>query len=65
MVDWSEADWRSSTLCANGTCVEVAVVEGQIGMRDSKEPDGPVLQFDRKSWDNFLAGVRNSEFDLL
>jgi hypothetical protein len=64
MADWSDADWRRSTCCANGSCVEVAVAEGQIAMRDSKIRNGPILEFDRKAWEAFLAGVQNGEFDL-
>jgi hypothetical protein len=65
MADWSEADWRRSTLCANGSCVEVAVADRHVAMRDSKMRNSPVLQFDRKSWEAFLVGVRHGEFDLV
>jgi predicted secreted Zn-dependent protease len=64
MADWSEAIWRRSTRCANGSCVEVAVAGGHVAMRDSKIRNGPLLQFDRESWEDFLAGVRRGEFDL-
>jgi hypothetical protein len=64
MADWSEANWRRSTRCANGSCVEVAVAKDQIGLRDSKVHDGPVLQFTSDAWESFVAGVRNGEFDL-
>lgn len=63
MVDWSEANWRRSTLCATGSCVEVAIAGRHVAMRDSKSNRGPVLEFDRKAWEDFLAGVRNGEFD--
>jgi hypothetical protein len=33
-------------------------------VRDSKMPDGPVLSFDADEWQSFLAGVKDSEFDL-
>jgi Domain of unknown function (DUF397) len=36
---------------------------GQIGVRDSKSPHGPVLQFTPGEWDAFTAGVRNGDFD--
>jgi hypothetical protein len=32
-------------------------------MRDSKDPDGPVLGFDRGSWATFVASARAGEFD--
>lgn len=65
MADWSEADWKRSTLCGAGSCLEVAVAESHVAMRDSKVQKGPILQFDQESWEEFLAGVRGGEFDLV
>ncbi|TYB69689.1 DUF397 domain-containing protein [Nonomuraea sp. PA05] len=57
--------WRRSSFCNGATaCVEVAEVEGLVALRDSKEPDGPVLLYSRLEWEAFLAGVRAGEFDL-
>ncbi|GAA0398024.1 DUF397 domain-containing protein [Acrocarpospora corrugata] len=47
-----------------GECVEVAVVSA-ILVRDSKDPDGPVLSFTPGEWAAFCAGVRDGEFDVL
>lgn len=44
-------------------CVEVAVCTCGIKVRDSKNPDGPVLNFTWPEWAAFLAGTRNGEFD--
>jgi Domain of unknown function (DUF397) len=57
--------WRkSSASLANGNCVEVARLSGElIGVRDSKRPPGHVLRFTRAAWDAFLRGVREGEFD--
>jgi Domain of unknown function (DUF397) len=63
MADWSMADWRRSTLCGTNSCVEVAFAASDVAIRDSKLRRGPVLQFDRVTWEEFLAGVRNGEFD--
>lgn len=35
-----------------------------IGMRDTKDREGGTLVFPRESWDDFIAGVKGSEFDL-
>jgi hypothetical protein len=35
-----------------------------VGVRDSKDEGGPVLEFDRKTWGAFLDGVRAGTFDL-
>jgi hypothetical protein len=49
---------------SNGNCVEVAGLPGdQIGVRDSKDTEGPVLRFTPDEWNAFLGGVRNGEFD--
>jgi Domain of unknown function (DUF397) len=58
-------DWAKSSLSyANGNCVEVAGLSGDlIRLRDSKNPNGPTLQFTPAEWDAFLGGVRNGEFD--
>ena len=52
-------DWRKSKHSGyNGDCVEVADMGGQIGVRDSKNPGGPVLKFTRTEWAAFTAGIR-------
>lgn len=57
---------KSSPSYSNGNCVEVAnLPEGNIGVRDSKDPDGPVLVFTADEWAAFLGGVRSGEFDHL
>jgi hypothetical protein len=55
---------RSSFSYANGDCVETArLPDGDIVVRDSKDPEGPVLRFTATEWKAFTAGVRNGEFD--
>ena len=55
---------KSSLSYANGNCVEVATLPGgEIGVRNSREPAGPVLRFTPDEWHAFLGGVRNGEFD--
>ncbi len=49
--------WRRSSRSNNygGNCVEVAAnLPDRVLVRDSKDPDGPVLTFDRSSWSAFL-----------
>jgi len=59
------ARWvKSSFSFANGNCVEVAELPGDtVGIRDSRDPGGPVLRFTSDEWHAFLGGVRNGEFD--
>ncbi len=54
--------WRTSTR-SNGDCVEVAAPGALVGVRDSKNPAGPVLAVDPPGWAAFLARIRHGEFD--
>jgi Domain of unknown function (DUF397) len=57
---------KSSLSFSNGNCVEVASLPaGGIGVRDSKDAEGPVLRFTPDEWRAFLGGARNGEFDGL
>jgi len=49
----------------NGQCVEVAAAAGKIAIRDSKDPDGPILVYAPPEFKAFLDGARNGEFDRL
>jgi Domain of unknown function (DUF397) len=61
----SDSQWTKSSLSfSNSNCVEVASLPGgRIGVRHSKDSEGPVLRFTSDEWDAFLGGVRNGEFD--
>jgi len=63
---FQHAAWRKSSR-SNGNggsnCVEVAVVDARIGVRDSKNPDGPVLQFTPIDWESFVDGAKHGSFD--
>ena len=63
----SDPHWVKSSLSySNGNCVEVASLpDGEIGVRDSKNPDGPVLRFTPDEWRAFVGGARNGEFDSI
>jgi hypothetical protein len=61
----SASNWVKSSLSfSNGNCVEVANLPGdQIGVRNSRDSEGPVLRFTPDEWHAFLGGARNGEFD--
>lgn len=63
MTDFTKAVWRKSVRSQNtGACVEVAGVDDVIGVRDSKDPAGPVLTFTRREFRAFLDGAVKGEF---
>lgn len=56
--------WRKSSYSGGpgSDCVEVAHAAGDLLVRDSKDPAGPVLRFQRGEFAAFLAAVRNGRF---
>ena len=59
------AIFRTSSFCTSGGCVEVAVLGGgQIAVRDSKDPSRPAHIYSSAEWRDFVAGVKNGEFDV-
>jgi Domain of unknown function (DUF397) len=61
----SGSHWVKSSLSfSNGNCVEIASLPGdEIGVRNSRDPQGPVLRFTSDEWHAFVGGVQNGEFD--
>ena len=43
---------------SGGNCVEVAILpDGSRAVRDSKNPDGPVLRLSNKQWQTFHKNI--------
>lgn len=59
-----QARWTRATRCDTATCVETRTAYGAVQVRDSKNPDGPVLTFTPAEWTAFVAGAKAGEFDL-
>jgi len=63
------APWKKSSYSgdAQSQCVEVADViakYGGVGVRDSKDPEGPALLFPPETFAVFLADVAAGRFDV-
>jgi Domain of unknown function (DUF397) len=52
--------WRKSSYSGQEaeTCVEVAGLAGVIGIRDSKNPDGPYLTLTSSAWRQLATRIR-------
>lgn len=57
--------WRtSSRSSADRDCVEVAVVPGRVGVRDSKNRSGPALLVPPSAWRAFVGDLQRGGFDI-
>ncbi|GAB2754365.1 DUF397 domain-containing protein [Amycolatopsis magusensis] len=62
---FAPGDWQRPATCGpNGAnCVEVNLADREsIGLRDGKLPGSPVLVFDAREWEDFVASVRAGQF---
>ncbi|GIF15155.1 hypothetical protein Ate01nite_51870 [Actinoplanes teichomyceticus] len=62
MKDTNGPAWRKSSRCGTSTCVEVAKVDDNYLIRDSKNPEAAALTFTKAEWDAFIEGVTAGEF---
>jgi hypothetical protein len=62
MGQQSYGRWRKSTRSGSGAqCVELDLRPTTAALRDSKNPDGPILTFSAPAWHRFLAAAKNDE----
>jgi uncharacterized protein DUF397 len=55
----SGVSWRKSSFSAEDmNCVEAAMMAEVVGVRDSKDVDGPVVVVPVGSWARLVAGLR-------
>ena len=52
-------NWRKSTYSlSNGNCVEVGTGQRTVAVRDSTDPDGPVIDVSPRAWIEFTAYLK-------
>jgi hypothetical protein len=56
--------WRNGSL-NNGYCVDVADTGSGMAVRNSENPNGPILLFSREETRRFFAAVKDGKFDDL
>jgi hypothetical protein len=66
-TDTSTLVWRKASASngQGGNCVELSPFGDGVAVRDSKDPNGPVLHFTRAELAAFLDGAKGGEFDDL
>ncbi len=58
-------EWYKSSYSSNeGECVEVAPIPSGQAVRDSKNPDGPVLRFTNAEWRAFISRVKDDANEI-
>lgn len=61
----SPLNWRKATASQGSQgCVELAPLTGSVAVRDSKDPDGPMLLFARDAWRRLAARASSGELDF-
>lgn len=55
--------WRKSGQCESLNCVEVALDEAHVAIRNSASPGGPFIEVTATSWRVFCAALRAGEFN--
>jgi Domain of unknown function (DUF397) len=60
-IDRLDRGWQKSTRSGAGSneCVEVLVTRDLVLVRDSKDPNGPVLAFSGSQWTAFIGAVKD------
>lgn len=65
MAKFTGAIWRKSSRSNDqGLCIEVADnLIGVVGVRDSKDPAGPVLSITPSAWAAFIEATKDGSLD--
>lgn len=67
-VKFDDKDFRVAKECDLGQpspqCVQVAIKDGVVGVRDSKNPAAQTLMFSAAEWQAFTTGIKKGEFEV-
>jgi hypothetical protein len=65
MTEHMATEFKTSSFCSGGDCVEVGVRHGGVvAVRDTKDRSRE-LTFSPQEWAEFVAGVKRGAFDSL
>lgn len=57
--------WRIARKCDTGACVEIGTLGESVLVRSSGDVDGVYVTLSREEWREFVAGVKDGDFDGL
>jgi Domain of unknown function (DUF397) len=64
--EWvGEPIWRTARRCETGGCVEIGILGDSVLIRNSADRNGERLTLRRDEWQEFVAGVKDGDFDGL
>ena len=59
--DWAKSSYSTSN---GGNCVQARDTGPAVQVRDSKNPDGPVLTFAKAQWAAFTTEIKNGQHKI-
>jgi len=57
-------EWVRSTFCSDHSCVVAGMLDDDIVVANSNNIEAQRLQFSRREWEEFLAGVESGDFQF-
>ena len=60
-----EPTWRTSSRCESGACVEIGTLDESVLVRRSGDTEGIYVTLSREEWREFVAKVKDGDFDGL
>ena len=64
MTQHTAAEYRTSSFCSGGDCVEVGMRDGVVAVRDTKDRSQELV-FGTREWAMFVAEVKSGSLDAL
>jgi hypothetical protein len=55
--------WAKSRFCDASSCVEVAILESEVAVRNSTSPD-VIVRFSKPEWTAFIAAAQAGDFQV-
>jgi hypothetical protein len=56
--------WVKSSFCADSACLEAALIDADVAVRDSKDVTKPFLRFPKAEWNAFVESIAAEQIRL-